>query len=83
MHNYSYFNYSYIYIFFIFSFILTCFLLILNLRVSPKIKVKDKNTSYECGYIPFDDTRSIFDINFFLIGILFIIFDLELAFLFP
>jgi NADH-quinone oxidoreductase subunit A len=42
-----------------------------------------KNSPYECGFEPFDDTRSRFDIRFYLVAILFIIFDLEVAFLFP
>ncbi len=43
----------------------------------------EKITSYECGFEPFEDTRSIFDVKFYLVGILFLIFDLEVIFLFP
>jgi NADH:ubiquinone oxidoreductase subunit 3 (subunit A) len=43
----------------------------------------DKFSPYECGFNPFDDSRNQFDISFYLIGILFIIFDLEVSFLFP
>jgi NADH-quinone oxidoreductase subunit A len=43
----------------------------------------EKLTSYECGFEPFEDARGVFDIKFYLIGILFIIFDLEVIFLFP
>jgi NADH-quinone oxidoreductase subunit A len=43
----------------------------------------DKLAPYECGFDAFDDTRSKFDVRFYLVAILFIIFDLEVAFLFP
>lgn len=43
----------------------------------------EKLSSYECGFEPFDDARSKFDIRFYLVTLLFIIFDLEIAFLFP
>ena len=40
-------------------------------------------SAYECGFDPFDDARSTFDVRFYLVAILFIIFDLEVSFLFP
>jgi NADH-quinone oxidoreductase subunit A len=43
----------------------------------------EKVSPYECGFEPFDDARSKFDVRFYLVAILFIIFDLEVAFLFP
>lgn len=43
----------------------------------------EKNSAYECGFEAFDDARSQFDVRFYLVAILFIIFDLEVAFLFP
>ncbi len=42
-----------------------------------------KLSAYECGFNPFDDARMKFDVRFYLVAILFIIFDLEVAFLFP
>jgi len=42
-----------------------------------------KVSTYECGFDPFDDSRMKFDVRFYLVAILFIIFDLEVAFLFP
>ena len=42
-----------------------------------------KNAAYECGFDPFEDSRGKFDVRFYLVAILFIIFDLEVAFLFP
>ena len=44
---------------------------------------KEKLSSYECGFEPFNDSRMQFDVRFYLVAILFIIFDLEIAFLFP
>jgi NADH-quinone oxidoreductase subunit A len=43
----------------------------------------EKVSAYECGFEPFDDARGRFDVRFYLVAILFIIFDLEVAFLFP
>ena len=42
-----------------------------------------KQSSYECGFQPFEDARQSFNIEFYLVGILFVIFDLEIVFLFP
>ena len=44
---------------------------------------KEKLSAYECGFEAFDDARGRFDVRFYLVAILFIIFDLEVAFLFP
>jgi NADH-quinone oxidoreductase subunit A len=43
----------------------------------------EKLSPYECGFDPFDDARGKFDVRFYLVSILFIIFDLEVSFLFP
>lgn len=43
----------------------------------------EKNAAYECGFPAFEDARNKFDVRFYLVAILFIIFDLEVAFLFP
>lgn len=43
----------------------------------------EKSSIYECGFDPFDDARMTFDVRFYLVSLLFIIFDLEVAFLFP
>ncbi|GAB6039555.1 NADH-quinone oxidoreductase subunit A [Endothiovibrio diazotrophicus] len=43
----------------------------------------EKNSPYECGFEAFEDARMKFDVRFYLVAILFIIFDLEIAFLFP
>lgn len=51
--------------------------------VGPKRPNEEKRTPYECGFDAFDDARMRFDIRYYLIAILFILFDLELAFLLP
>ena len=56
---------------------------VLNYLFSPKKPDAEKLSAYECGFEPFNDSRMEFDIRFYLVAILFIIFDLEIAFLFP
>tara|TARA_B100000029_G_scaffold172761_1_gene169122 strand:- start:6468 stop:6824 length:357 start_codon:yes stop_codon:yes gene_type:complete len=55
----------------------------LSFLVSPKKPSDEKLSPYECGFEPFEDARTKFDIRFYLVALLFIIFDLEVAFLFP
>jgi NADH-quinone oxidoreductase subunit A len=57
--------------------------LLLNCFLAPNKPDLNKNSAYECGFDPFDDARAPFDIRFYLVAILFIMFDLETAFLFP
>ena len=56
---------------------------VLNFILSPKKPDPEKLSAYECGFEVFDDSRMEFDVRFYLVAILFIIFDLEIAFLFP
>jgi NADH-quinone oxidoreductase subunit A len=51
--------------------------------LAPKNPDTEKVSAYECGFNAFDDARMKFDVRFYLVSILFIIFDLEIAFLFP
>ena len=51
--------------------------------VAPQRPDSEKLSSYECGFEAFSDTRGRFDVRFYLVTLLFIIFDLEVAFLFP
>ena len=55
----------------------------LNFIFSPKNPDPEKLSAYECGFEAFGDSRMEFDVRFYLVAILFIIFDLEIAFLFP
>jgi len=76
-------NYSNIFIFLLISLFLS--LLIFNLSFF-LIKQEDdleKLSAYECGFNPYNDARKVFDVKFYLIAILFIIFDLEAVFIFP
>jgi len=54
-----------------------------NAILAPNNPDPEKNSAYECGFNAFDDARMKFDVRFYLVAILFIIFDLEVAFLFP
>lgn len=54
-----------------------------GLVLGPNRPDDEKNSPYECGFEAFDDARMKFDVRFYLVSILFIIFDLEIAFLFP
>jgi NADH-quinone oxidoreductase subunit A len=56
---------------------------IVNFLASPNNPDPEKLSAYECGFEAFDDSRMEFDVRFYLVAILFIIFDLEIAFLFP
>ena len=76
-------NYLTIVIFLAIALLFSLGFVILNFAFSPKNPVPEKLSAYECGFEPFNDSRMEFDIRFYLVAILFIIFDLEIAFLFP
>ena len=76
-------NYLTIIIFLTIAILLSLGFVILNFALSPKNPDPEKLSAYECGFEPFNDSRMEFDIRFYLVAILFIIFDLEIAFLFP
>ena len=63
--------------------ILAIILVFASLFVINQYGDSEKVSAYECGFDPFDDSRSRFDIRFYLVSILFIVFDLEVSFLFP
>jgi len=62
---------------------LATILMIVAIRFMPRTTDAEKQSSYECGFDPFLNARTPFDIRFFLVAILFLIFDLEIVFLFP
>lgn len=62
---------------------LTVIMVLIPFVVSLKRPDKEKLSQYECGFEAFSDSRGKFDVRFYLVAILFIIFDLEIAFLFP
>lgn len=57
--------------------------LALSLLVAPRVDNHHKGDAYECGFDAFDDARIPFDVKYYLVAILFILFDLETAFMFP
>jgi NADH:ubiquinone oxidoreductase subunit 3 (subunit A) len=76
-------EYFLIFIFLILSLIISIIVFSLSYFLSYKSLEKEKLSAYECGFNPFEDARNQFDIRFYLVSILFIIFDLEVSFLFP
>ena len=66
-----------------FSFFLSSLILFLSLRLGAYAPDAEKVSAYECGFDPYEDARNAFDIRFYLIAIIFILFDLEAAFFFP
>jgi NADH-quinone oxidoreductase subunit A len=56
---------------------------VLGFLLGPHHPDKAKNSPYECGFEAFEDARMKFDVRYYLVAILFILFDLEIAFLFP
>jgi NADH:ubiquinone oxidoreductase subunit 3 (subunit A) len=63
--------------------VVVALILVLNSTLSPRRIDVEKSMAYECGFDPFVDTRIPFDVSFYLVSILFLIFDIEVAFLFP
>ena len=70
-------------VYFVFALILSTIILGLSFVFATRKADPEKISAYECGFDPFDDALSGFDVQFYLVAILFIIFDLEVAFLFP
>ena len=73
----------YIYIFLNISLLISIIIFSLSYILMIQKYDFEKLSSYECGFQPFEDTRNKFNIKFYLVAILFIIFDLEVSFLFP
>lgn len=57
--------------------------ILVGMVIAPRRPDKEKNSPYECGFEAFEDARMKFDVRYYLVAILFILFDLEIAFLFP
>ena len=76
-------DYLSIIIFLFISIFLSIGFVVANYLASPSNPDPEKLSAYECGFEPFEDSRMEFDVRFYLVAILFIIFDLEVAFLFP
>jgi NADH-quinone oxidoreductase subunit A len=76
-------NYAPILLFLVIAAVLGVVLLGLGFAFGRGRKDRDKLSAYECGFEAFEDSRIRFDVRYYLVAILFIIFDLEIAFLFP
>lgn len=76
-------NYLPILIFMLVTLVMGSAFIILGKLLGPSRPDAEKNSPYECGFEAFEDSRMKFDIRYYLVAILFIIFDLEIAFLFP
>ena len=76
-------DYLSIIIFLFIALFLSIGFIVANFLASPSNPDPEKLSAYECGFNAFDDARMKFDVRFYLVAILFIIFDLEVAFLFP
>jgi len=80
-----YFNNEYynIAILFIFSTFLAFIILFASFFLSNSNPDSEKLSAYECGFDPYEDARNVFDIRFYLVAILFLVFDLEAIYFFP
>jgi NADH-quinone oxidoreductase subunit A len=76
-------NYVPILIFMAVAIIIGVVIVVIGRVLGPHRPDSEKNSPYECGFEAFEDTRMKFDVRYYLVAILFIIFDLEIAFLFP
>lgn len=81
--NFFFIEYSPILIMFIISGVLSIVIFSLSFFIAVQNSDPEKLSAYECGFDPFEDARNNFDVRFYLIAILFILFDLEAAYLFP
>lgn len=70
-------------ILFVFSTFLACAIISLSYSFSTANPDVEKVSAYECGFDPYEDARNVFDVRFYLVAILFIIFDLESVYFFP
>jgi NADH-quinone oxidoreductase subunit A len=76
-------NYFPILVFILVGIVFGCVPILLGCLVAPHRPYSEKLSAFECGFAPFEDARMKFDVRYYLIAILFILFDLEIAFLFP
>lgn len=82
-HSFLYFELLPILIFLVIAIILALIIVTLSYILAIQNPETEKLSSYECGFEPYEDARNIFDVKFYIIAILFIIFDIETMFLLP
>jgi NADH-quinone oxidoreductase subunit A len=78
-----YTEYSVILIFLFIAIILSIIIILLSYTLAVQKPETEKLSTYECGFEPYEDARHTFDVKFYLIAILFIVFDIETMFLIP
>jgi NADH-quinone oxidoreductase subunit A len=76
-------EYVYLLVAVLFSFLIAVLLYLVVVLITYKQYELEKVSAYECGFHPFEDARHKFNVKFYLVSILFIVFDLEITFLFP
>jgi len=76
-------EYIYIFVYILISVLISTIVFLLSYVLASQTYDSEKLSAYECGFQPFEDARNKFDIKFYLVAILFIIFDLEVSYLFP
>jgi NADH:ubiquinone oxidoreductase subunit 3 (subunit A) len=83
MKEFFFIDHFFLTIFFVLSVFISALLMIVSYLVSNQTGGVEKLSAYECGFEPFEDARTFFDIRFNLIALLFLLFDIEVLFLFP
>jgi NADH:ubiquinone oxidoreductase subunit 3 (subunit A) len=83
MKEFFFIDHFFLTIFFVLSVFISALLMIVSYLVSNQTGGVEKLSAYECGFEPFEDARTFFDIRFYLIALLFLLFDIEVLFLFP
>jgi NADH-quinone oxidoreductase subunit A len=81
--TFFFFEYSLLFISLCFTLVLSIFIFVASYIFSFQKASFEKLSPYECGFDPFEDSRNQFDVKFYLVALLFLIFDLEAIFLFP
>jgi NADH-quinone oxidoreductase subunit A len=95
VHNESFENFSFlktsaiseeylgILIYFLFAFFLAMLIIIFSYLLTIQVPETEKLSTYECGFEPYEDARSKFNVRFYIVAVLFIVFDIEIIFLLP
>lgn len=76
-------SHQFLLVFALVSFVLSCILLLLSVFIVSQNPYNEKISTYECGFTPFEDARNKFEVRFYIVAILFLIFDIEVIYLFP
>jgi len=81
---YYFFSEVYELIFFVIvTFVVTCLILFFCFLITNKFSYNEKNLGYECGFDPFGEARTPFNVRFYLVSMIFIVFDVEIIFFIP